>query len=138
MLFKHSRKLLSLIIPIGISVAGVAASADSRAAAQGQDQDSAIATVAIATIANMLPADGCSYPVTIGDREYAPDPESLAAIRARVPGGGTLTVRVNYQETGGTGQVQCGFGTTRDLPEISFRVLEVLDDGLETPTPPTT
>jgi hypothetical protein len=94
--------------------------------------------VATATIANMLPVDGCSYPVTIGDVDYAPDPESLSAIRDRVPGGGTLTVRINYRQTGATGQVQCGFGGTRDLPEISFRVLRVLESGLEDQSSPNT
>lgn len=95
-------------------------------------QDFTLRTSATATIANMLPVDGCSYPVTIGEVDYAPDARSLAAIRDLVPGGGTLQVRIKYRLTGRTGQVECGFGTSRELPEIAFHVLRVLDPQTET------
>ena len=96
-------------------------------------QDFTIRTSATATIANMLPVDGCSYPVTIGEVDYAPDARSLAAIRDLVPGGGTLKVRIRYRLTGRTGQVECGFGTSRELPEIAFHVQRVLDPSSENP-----
>jgi hypothetical protein len=80
---------------------------------------------AVATISNGLPVDGCSYPVTIDNREYAPDPQSIAAISDRVPAGGQLRVRIEYRVTGRRRRVECGFGTSRHLPEITFRVLRV-------------
>jgi hypothetical protein len=83
-------------------------------------------TSAIAIITNKLPVDGCSYPVTINDVDYAPDAASLVAIRDRVPAGGELRARINYRLTGLTGRVECGFGTSRELPEIAFRVERVL------------
>lgn len=83
-------------------------------------------TSAIAVISNKLPVDGCSYPVTIGDVDYAPDARSIAPIRDHVPAGGELRVRIEYRLTGRTGQVECGFGTSRQLPEITFRVRQVL------------
>jgi hypothetical protein len=94
--------------------------------AQESAQESATGTIAIATITNQLPVDGCSYPVTINGVEYAPDAASIAAISDRVPAGGSLRVLIDYRLTGNTGQVECGFGTSRTLPEISFEVRRVL------------
>lgn len=85
----------------------------------------------------MLPVDGCSYPVTIDRVDYAPDPASVAAIRDLVPGGGDLRVLIDYRLTGRTGQVECGFGASRTLPEISFRVRRVLGPGPADSAPPT-
>lgn len=90
-------------------------------------QESATGTIAVATITNQLPVDGCSYPVTIQGVDYAPDAASIAAISDRVPAGGSLRVQIDYQLTGDTGQVECGFGTSATLPEISFEVQRVLD-----------
>jgi hypothetical protein len=91
-------------------------------------QESTTGTVAVATITNQLPADGCSYPVTIQGVDYAPDAASIAAISDRVTAGGSLRVLIDYRLTGNTGQVACGFGTSRTLPEISFEVRHVIDD----------
>jgi hypothetical protein len=90
-------------------------------------QESATGTIAVATITNQLPVDGCSYPVTIKGVDYAPDAASIAAISDRVIAGGSLRVLIDYRLTGNTGQVECGFGTSRTLPEISFEVQRVLD-----------
>ena len=92
------------------------------------EQDSTAARSAVATIANMLPVDGCSYPVTINGVDYAPDARSLAAIQDLVPAGGTITVRIRYRLTGRTAEVECGFGASQDLPEISFRVTQVIEN----------
>jgi hypothetical protein len=81
---------------------------------------------AIATISNGLPVDGCSFPVTIDNVQYAPDPQSIAAISDRVPAGGQLRVLIQYRLTGRKGRVECGFGTSRQLREITFHVLRVL------------
>lgn len=93
---------------------------------------------AVAVISNKLPVDGCSYPVTIGGVDHAPDTRSAAGLGERVPAGGELRVRVEYRFTGRTGQVECGFGTHRQLPEITFRVVQVLggDGQAPAPTPP--
>src|SRR5262245_18576263 len=121
MTITHSIKLLSLVIPISI-LGG--AGFDPQ---DPQDNDSQEALdqqtdlrVATATIANMLPADGCSYPVSIGRRDFAPDAASAASVSELVPGGGTITARISYRLTGNIGHVECGFGTSRELPEISF------------------
>ena len=90
---------------------------------------------AIAVISNKLPVDGCSFPVTIDGVDYAPDARSLAAIDDRVPAGGELRVRIEYRLTGRTGQVECGFGTSRQLPEITFRVRQVLGSDGQGGTP---
>lgn len=103
--------------------------------AQESAQESAGGTTVVATITNQLPVDGCSYPVTIRGVEYAPDAASIAAISDRVTAGGSLRVLINYRLTGNTGQVECGFGTSRTLPEISFEVLRVLDGNGEALAP---
>jgi hypothetical protein len=75
--------------------------------------------LASAVIHNDLPSDGCSYPVTIGDKDFAPDQESLDAIRARGLSFGATTVMISYRPTGRTGTVHCGF-SDRQLPEITL------------------
>jgi len=75
-------------------------------------------TTASATIENGLPYDGCSYPVEIDGVSYAPDAQSVIGIKAAVGGSGRTSVDVDYRVTGRTGQVECGWLTHRDLPEI--------------------
>ncbi len=116
----HSPTLLSLVIPVGLLL-GAAIAAREVSAAPAGAQESVIATPAIATISNGLPVDGCSYPVTIDGVDYAPTDESIAPFRDVVPGGGSLTLRINYSLTGRVGRVACGFGASWELPEISFR-----------------
>ena len=123
MTITHSHKLLTLVVSMGVLVGACVDQQDSSSV-----QESAVRTSAIATIANMLPVDGCSYPVTINGVDYAPDARSLDAIRDLVPAGGTIKVRINYRLTGRTGRVECGFGTSRELPEIAFRVQRILDN----------
>lgn len=123
MRIKHPLTLLALITPLGLGAIG---SADPSEAPRTTEQRADTAT-AIATMENGLPADGCSYPVTIDGVQYAPDARSEAVARELVPGGGSITVRIRYRLTGQVGEVQCGFGTSVQLPEISFRVLEVIE-----------
>jgi hypothetical protein len=76
-------------------------------------------TSASATIENGLPYDGCSFPVEIDGVSYAPDARSLDAIRAFGESfTGKTSVDVDYRLTGRTGQVECGWNTHQDLPEI--------------------
>jgi hypothetical protein len=123
MLIKRSHKLLSLIIPVTLLGASAAASPTEESAVRR--------TTVTATIANMLPVDGCSYPVTINGVEYAPDEDSMDDLRDLVPGGATVTARIRYRLTGETGVVECGFGISRELPEISLRVRRILDESTE-------
>src|SRR3954462_7267103 len=122
----HSRRSWSVVIPMAVFVGGCFDQQNSSLA-QESAQESATGTIAVATITNQLPVDGCSYPVTIKGVDYAPDAASIAAIRDRVIAGGSLRVLIDYRLTANTGQVECGFGTSRTLPEISFEVRRVLD-----------
>jgi hypothetical protein len=127
MTIKRSHKLLSLVIP--------AALLGTTAAAAPTEESAVRRRTATATIANMLPVDGCSYPVTIHGVEYAPDEASRDDLSDLVPAGGTITARIQYRLTGDTGVVECGFGTSRELPEISLRVRRILDDGMDGSAP---
>ena len=122
----YTTKLLSLLIPM--SLLGAAPSdAQPTDPQNSASQDAAPRQVAIATITNGLPVDGCSYPVTIGDTDYAPDSASLDDIQDLVPAGGSIRAVIRYRLTGRVGIVECGFGTSRELPEISFRVVAVVN-----------
>lgn len=123
MTITHSLKLLSLAIPLTIVGAGVDQQESVAQQSAARDQ----VRVAIATIANMLPVDGCSYPVTIGNRDFAPDAATTEVMKDLVPAGGTITAEISYTLTHAIGEVQCGFGTTKQLPEISAQVLRVLE-----------
>jgi hypothetical protein len=79
---------------------------------------------ATATIEGKLESDGCSYPVTIDEVEYAPDEPSLESIHGRSFTGGFLTAVVNYRLTGRTGYIECGFGIIIERPEISFEFVD--------------
>ena len=128
MTLTYSRKLLPFMIPLSLfGSAAVAQQATDPQASSSQDTAKQRERVANATISNMLPVDGCSYPVSIGGREFAPDAASQDAIDELVPAGGTMDARISYHLTGATGHVECGFGTSMELPEISFQLLEVLE-----------
>jgi hypothetical protein len=118
-----SRRTWSVVVPIAVFMGAFLDQQNSSLA-----QEPATGTIAVATITNQLPVDGCSYPVTIGGIDYAPDAASITAISDRVTAGGSLRVLIDYRLTGNTGQVECGFGTSRTLPEVSFEVRRVLDD----------
>jgi hypothetical protein len=74
---------------------------------------------ATATIKNELPSDGCSYVVAINGVDHAPDTASREAIIARMLPFVT-TVSIKYRLTGNTGQVNCGFVSHKNLPEIAL------------------
>jgi hypothetical protein len=101
--------------------------------AQGAEDQATTTTSAkaTATISNQLPADGCSYPVTIDGTDYAPNDGSSEVVHDLVPPGRTVTARISYRLTGGTATVTCGFGRTVELPEIALRVIFVIDDGAQ-------
>ncbi len=103
---------------------------DSSAPPEVNEGDSS--AKATATIANMLPVDGCSFPVTIDGVDYAPNDASLDVIRDLVPAGSAITARISYRLTGNTGEIECGFGASRLAREISVRVLFVIHDETET------
>jgi hypothetical protein len=78
---------------------------------------------ALATVEDGLPADGCTYVVTVDHVDYTPDAYTKAALDAsNVSFGPGLkaTLEIEYRLTGKIGRAECGFKTYRDLPEISF------------------
>lgn len=126
------RILSASLIPTIVLLGGWANAQDPRdSSAPREVAPSAKAT---ATIANQLPVDGCSFPVTIDGVDYAPNDASLEVIRDLVPGGSAITARISYRLTGHTGEIECGFGTTLQVPEISVRVLYVINDSAEATT----
>ena len=120
------RIVSSLLVPTVVLLGGWASSQDPQDSPAPREVTSS--DKATATIANLLPVDGCSFPVTIDGVDYAPNDASLEVIRDLVPGGSTITARISYRLTGNAGQVECGFGATLQVPEISVRVLFVVDD----------
>lgn len=114
----RSLRFLPLIIPL--MFAGVRA--DEASAEQAAKPEAVTAT-----ITNMLAADGCSYPVTIDGVDYAPDARSTDRMRNVVPFG-VWGAEIIYSLTGNVGQVECGFGQTMQLPEITVRVRRIIVD----------
>lgn len=132
----YIRILSSLLVPTVVLLGGWAHSPDSQDSPEPSENAATPREVypsakATATITNQLPVDGCSFPVTIDGVDYAPNDASLEVIRDIVRAGSMITARISYRLTGGTGQIQCGFGADRQAPEISVRVLYVIDDGTE-------
>jgi hypothetical protein len=117
MTISNSHNMLLMFLPINILLGEQSA----------QDQAATDGAKATATIANLLPANGCSYPVTINGRDYAPNDGSLDVIHDLVPPGQAITARISYRLTGHTATVRCGFGRA-EVPEIAFRVIFVIDD----------
>jgi len=123
-----SHNILSMAFPVSILVGACADQAMADQEQSTEDQAATGSLKATATIANLRAADGCSYPVTINGTDYAPNDGSMDVVHDRVPAGQTITARVSYRLTGGTGIVRCAFGGTFELPEIAFRVIFVIDD----------
>jgi hypothetical protein len=129
MIILSSHKMLSMVFPISILVGACAGQAMADQDQSAEDQAATDSAKATATISNLLPADGCSYPVTINGTDYAPNDGSMDMVHDLVQPGQTVTARISYRLTGGTATVTCGFGRTVELPEIAFRVIFVIDDG---------
>jgi hypothetical protein len=71
-----------------------------------------------------LPADGCAWTVVIHGVEYAPDVASLALVRAFTHDAyGETPASIAYRLTGEQALVECGFNTSRELPEISVQAI---------------
>jgi hypothetical protein len=71
--------------------------------------------------ADTLPSDGCQHSAMIGKKKYAFDAASYALIQKayeKVPYGKTIRQKIWYSETGNTGTVQCGRGSSQQYPEI--------------------
>lgn len=101
-------------------MAAVTGCATTTTGETGQAGPSSELVATRATIENTLPADGCSFVIKIGGRDYAPDAETLAAIRQREVPFGTTEVAGRYRVTGRTAKVECGFGRQSELPEVAM------------------
>jgi hypothetical protein len=74
-------------------------------------------------IENFLPVDGCSYPVTIADVQYAPSPASEERVLRFLSGASRKSARIEYTLTGNTGSIACGWSGEVPLPEIAITSL---------------
>jgi hypothetical protein len=70
-----------------------------------------------AFVENDLPADGCSFPITIDQQQYAPSAPTAARVEAIAKVGRT-DVTLNWRATGAMATVTCGWNSTMTLPEI--------------------
>jgi hypothetical protein len=123
-----------MVFPVSILVGACAGQAMADQEQSAEDLAATDSAKATATIANLLPADGCSYPVTINGTDYAPNDGSLDVVHDLVPAGQTITARISYRLTGGTATVTCGFDRTVELPEIALRVIFVIHDASPEPS----
>lgn len=92
---------------------------------EGEPADNApLVQTTNAIIVDTLPVDGCSYRVLVADIEYAPDVSSRAMVADFVEGIGETPARIAYQLTGDTTEVECGWGSSVELPEIVIFSIE--------------
>lgn len=74
---------------------------------------------ATASVENGLPYDGCSYPITIDQTQYAPSASSRALVQAIASRKiGHTRVTLTYRLLNSLGSVECGWGATQTLPEL--------------------
>lgn len=79
---------------------------------------SLLASTANVIIHNDLPADGCSYPIELDGVRYAPSAASAGLVEAFATKFGQNPATIDYELTGQTGQVKCGWGSSQSLPEL--------------------
>lgn len=77
-----------------------------------------LANTANVIIHNGLPFDACSYPVELNGVRYAPSVASARLVESFVTQVGANEATIDYEVTGATGSVACGWGGTQSLPEI--------------------
>jgi hypothetical protein len=77
-------------------------------------------TEAVAELENGLAYDGCTWLVTVGEAEYAPSAAARAKIDAHTSDIGRTAARIRYRLTGAQGTVECGWNTSKTLPEIDI------------------
>jgi hypothetical protein len=81
----------------------------------------------VGSIENGLAYDGCSYPITIGMTTYAPSAASKALVESIASKKyGDTNVRLTFRLPGTMATVECGWGSTQELPEIEVISLTVL------------
>lgn len=81
----------------------------------------------VGSIENGLAYDGCSYPITIGMTTYAPSAASKALVESIASKKyGDTNVRLTFRLPGTMASVECGWGSTQELPEIEVISLELL------------
>ena len=78
-----------------------------------------LATTANVIIHNDLPFDGCSYPVELNGVRYAPSVASSGNVESFATRVGANEATIDYELTGASGTVKCGWGGTQSLPEIN-------------------
>jgi hypothetical protein len=77
-----------------------------------------------ADLENGLAYDGCTWLVTIAGLDTAPSVGSRAVIEAYTTNIGTTKARIRYRLTGSAGSVECGWNTSRTLPEIEIASID--------------
>lgn len=81
----------------------------------------------VGSIENGLAYDGCSYPITIGMTTYAPSAGSKALVESIASKKfGDTKVRLTFRLPGTMAAVECGWGSTQELPEIEVLTLTIL------------
>lgn len=78
-----------------------------------------LATTANVIIHNDVPFDGCSYAVELNGVRYAPSVASAGIVESFATRVGVNEATIDYELTGATGTVKCGWGATQSLPEIN-------------------
>ncbi|MDP3232047.1 MAG: hypothetical protein Q8S33_36890 [Myxococcales bacterium] len=69
-------------------------------------------------IHNELPFDGCSYPIELNGVRYAPSAASAGLVESFATRVGANEATIDYELTGASGLVKCGWGGTQSLPEV--------------------
>jgi hypothetical protein len=77
-----------------------------------------------AIVENGLPYDGCSWVIHVDDRAFAPDAASLPDVQAFATAIGNTHARIEYELTGGSAHVECGWRTTQSYPEMTVLAID--------------
>lgn len=113
------RPLLALVMMVVGCGTGVHVPVELDAGVIRQEGQSGDALTATAIVENGLPYDGCSYPITIADKTFAPSPASVGLVEGAIATKvGKRSVTLTYRITGSMGTVPCGWNSKQTFPEI--------------------
>jgi hypothetical protein len=109
-----------LVLTLCVAACGLPQRPGDTAAEETAGSTATTVQSADAVIVNGLPYDGCSYVIEVGQTQYAPDAVSRDLVVAFGVAIGKTPVHIDYRLTGATGQVECGWGSQRQLPEVAL------------------
>ncbi len=108
------------VLAITALLATAACGASESNTVQGESLTAREWLTATAEVENGLPYDGCQWAIHIDGQMYGPDASGTQRLSALSFVAGRTAVDITYRTTGAATTIECGWGQTKRVDEISI------------------